>query len=76
MDFILLDLERTLSNSVPAFWKGNKHGYTYKVEFAGIFPKEIAEQIVNSDRDKTTIAIPLDVVQKIMVKDLKQHEGY
>lgn len=71
----LMDLERTLQSGTPCFWKGNRHGYTYKIEFAGIFPREVAEEIVKNDRDNTTILIPLFLIQKILGKDLKQHEG-
>lgn len=74
-DCFLMDLERTLSTGTPAFWKGNKHGYTYKIEFAGIFPYEVAAKIVENDRDNSTIMIPIKLVQKIFGKDLKQHEG-
>jgi len=31
MKFILMDLERTLSSGVPAFWKSNKRGYSYNI---------------------------------------------
>jgi hypothetical protein len=70
-----MDLERTLSSGTPAFWKSNKYGYTYKIEFAGIFPYEVAAQIIENDRDNSTIMIPLKLAQKILGKDLKQHEG-
>jgi hypothetical protein len=75
MDYYLMDLERTLHSGTPCYWKGNKHGYTYKLEFAGIFPKEVAETIAKNDRDNSTILIPLNLVIKILGKDLKQHEG-
>jgi hypothetical protein len=75
-DFYLMDLERTLQSGTPCFWKGNKFGYTYKIEFAGIFPKKVAEQIVNSDRDNKTISIPLTLVKQILGEELKQHEGF
>lgn len=75
-DCYLMDLERTLANGLPAFWKGNRHGYTYKIEFAGLFPYEVAAKIVENDRDNTTIMIPLKIVQKVLGKDLKQYEGH
>jgi hypothetical protein len=74
--YFLMDLDRTIANGVPAYWKANRHGYTYHIEFAGIFSKENAELIVNNDRDKTTIMIPVDTVAKILMLDLKQHEGF
>jgi hypothetical protein len=75
MDYILLDLERTLSSGVPAYWKGNRYGYTYKIEYAGIFPEGAAKEITKNDRDGKTVAIPIALVQKILAKELKQHEG-
>lgn len=74
-DCFLMDLERTLQSGTPCFWKGNKYGYTYKLEFAGIFPAEIATKLAMSDFDNKTIVIPLSLVQSILGKDLKQHEG-
>lgn len=65
-DFFLMDLERTLQSGAPCFWKQSKHGYTYKIEHAGIFPEHIAQEIVKHDRDKMTVAIPAHVVQKIL----------
>lgn len=74
-DYYLLDLERTLISGVPCFWKGNRHGYTYNLQQAGIFPKEIAESIAASDRDKRTVLISLQTVFDILGKDMKAHEG-
>jgi hypothetical protein len=70
-----MDLERTISNGLPAFWKGNRYGYTYKIEFAGMFSHEQAQQIVSHDLDNTTVMIHVDTVHRILGKDLKQHEG-
>jgi hypothetical protein len=72
---ILLDLERTISNGVPYFWKGNKHGYTTSIQHAGLFAEDFAERIVKSDLDKTTIMIHQDLLFKILGKDLKQNES-
>lgn len=74
MTYFLMNLERTIATGVPTYWKGNRHGYTYKIDAAGIFSNEIAEQIVKNDRNKTTIMIPTAVVAKILMQDLKKHE--
>jgi hypothetical protein len=74
-EFYLLDLERTLGYSKPYFWKGTKHGYTTHIEQAGIFPEAIANKIVESDRDNTTVKVSTSKVFKILGKDLKSHEG-
>ena len=74
-DYFLMDLERTLTSGVPCFWKGNKHGYTYNIEHAGIFPKDVAEDIVKRDLDKRTVPISLHTVFDILGKDMKAHEG-
>jgi hypothetical protein len=66
MSYYLLDLERTFVSGVPYFWNGNKHGYTYNIEQAGIFSKDFAEKVVRQDLDKRTIMIDVEVVQKIL----------
>lgn len=66
MSYYLLDLERTLLSGVSCFWKGNKHGYTYSIENAGLFSKDFAEKIVKQDLDKRTIMIHVEVVHKIL----------
>lgn len=73
--YFLMDLERTLLNGSPAYWKGNRHGYTYTLEFAGIFSEEIADEIVRHDLDGKTIKVPVDLVIKVLALDLKAHEG-
>lgn len=73
--FYLIDLERTIGNNHLYFWKGNKHGYTRSLEHAGLFSKEIAEQIVDHDHDRTTVMISQVKVFRILGKELKSHEG-
>jgi hypothetical protein len=73
--FYLLDLERTLTSGVPCFWKGNRHGYTYNIQHAGIFPEEIATEIAKHDLDKRTVPISVQTVFEILGKDMKAHEG-
>lgn len=73
--YFLMDLERTIMSGVPCFWKITKHGYTYQLEYAGLFPKDYAEEIVKQDRDKKTVMISFDLIQKILGKDLKMHES-
>jgi hypothetical protein len=73
--FYLLDLERTISNNVPYFWNGNRHGYTNNLRFAGLFSEWTAQQIVKGDYDNRTIMISQRVVSDILGKDMKQHEG-
>jgi hypothetical protein len=74
MHYYLMDLERTLFDGIPYFWKGSKHGYTHKVQQAGIFSEAFAEKIVNQDLDQTTIKIHVDVVHRIFGKDFRTYE--
>jgi hypothetical protein len=69
--YFLLDLERTIISGVPAYWKGNKHGYTYDIQHAGIFDEINANMIVKSDQDQSTVKVPLNLVFKLLGKDLK-----
>ena len=64
--YYLLDLERTLENGIPVFWKKSRHGYSYSIEDAGLFPKELAEKIVKCDLDNRTIMIHLNTVAEIL----------
>lgn len=73
--YYLLDLERTIYNGVPFFWKYNKHGYTRFIEQAGLFNYEVAEKIEALDHDHTTVKIHEDLIFRILGKDMKQHEG-
>jgi hypothetical protein len=75
MDYFLMDLERTLASGVPCFWKANKHGYTYNLSFAGLFPEEVAKEIVENDLDKRTVMIHYRTVEDIFQGKLKLHEG-
>jgi hypothetical protein len=68
--YFLMDLERTLQQEMPCFWLGNKHGYTYSLKEAGLFPKDLAEKIVKADRDNSTIMIDSKLVQKTKLLDL------
>jgi hypothetical protein len=74
-EFYLMDLERTIGCNKPYFWKGNRHGYTPHIEQAGIFPEAMADQIVDNDRDNTTVKISTSKIFKILGKDMKSHEG-
>jgi hypothetical protein len=73
--YYLLDLERTIGYSRPFFWKRTKFGYTSKLEQAGLFSKEIAEQIVDHDHDRTTVMISKEQVIKILGKDMEHNEN-
>ena len=74
MHYYLMDLERTLFDGIPYFWKGSKHGYTHKVQQAGIFSKDFAESICKQDLDETTVMIHVDVVHRIFGKGFRIHE--
>jgi hypothetical protein len=63
--FILLDLERTLLSGAPCYWKGNKYGYTYDVEYAGVFTEELAKEIVKNDLDNKTVMIPIKLIRDL-----------
>lgn len=73
--YFLMDLERTLANGRPYFWKGNRHGYTDSLIHAGSFTHDKAVQIAHHDFDNTTVMIDQKLVFKILGKDMKTHEG-
>jgi ferredoxin-fold anticodon binding domain-containing protein len=66
MDFILMDLERTLGSGVPAYWKSNKRGYSYNIHEAGLYSEEEAKKMVKEDIDKRTVQISVKTVEDIL----------
>jgi len=66
--FYLLDLERTLLAGVPAFWKGNRHGYTYSITEAGLFKEDFAEKLCKQDINQRTIMISEYAVINVLGK--------
>jgi hypothetical protein len=74
-DFYLLDIERTIAFNRPFFWKGNKHGYTPDLKFAGLFHKHVAEMIVEHDLDNKTVMISQELIFQILGGEMKFHEG-
>lgn len=70
-----MDLERTLISGVPAYWKRNRIGYTYDIQHAGIFLEDEAKVIVDSDRNQTTIKVPVKLAIKLLGEDLKINES-
>jgi hypothetical protein len=67
MKFILMDLERTLSSGVPAFWKSNKRGYSYNIHEAGLYSEEEAEKIVKEDFNERTIKISRKAIEDFLL---------
>lgn len=65
-NFLLMDLERSLSTGRLFFWKGNKHGYTTEAKEAGVFDWIKANEICSADKDLRTVLIPVEVVQRIL----------
>lgn len=66
MDYFLIDLDRTIKNGIPTYWKQNRHGYTTDRDEAGLFLWEIAWGIVQNDLDKSTVMISQQRVEKIL----------
>lgn len=67
--YYLMDLERTLLTGTPCYWKSNKFGYTYKVEYAGLFSEDLAIEIARNDLDKKTVLVP-----EKLVRETNEHE--
>ncbi|MGM9929264.1 MAG: hypothetical protein ACI35P_15075 [Bacillus sp. (in: firmicutes)] len=65
--YVLLDLERTIGSGIAHYWKQNRHGYTQDIHEAGKFSKETAEEIVNSDFDKLTVAVPMKQLTRLHI---------
>jgi hypothetical protein len=73
--FLLMDLERTIGTGAACFWKANRYGYTYEVDYAGIFSKELAEEIVKNDLDQKTVLVPLNLIRELDFRGIRSNEG-
>jgi hypothetical protein len=72
--YLLMDLERTLISGVPCYWKSNRYGYTYEIEHAGIFSKDLAEEIAKNDYDQKTVLVPYKLIFDLGLKAF-ENEG-
>ena len=70
----LMDLERTLAYGKPYFWKSSRYGYTDDIKRAGRWQREICDEIVKRDIHKETIIITEELIEKVLGKDIVQHE--
>lgn len=64
--YYLIDLERSIPTGRLFYWKQNRHGYTTKLDEAGLFPEDKASEIVENDFDERTIMISQRIIDKIM----------
>jgi hypothetical protein len=64
--YFIMDLERTIKAGVPCYWLGNKQGYTFRIEQAGIFPEEKANEIISQDYDHRTVKLSLTAIERIL----------
>ncbi|MBT2728363.1 hypothetical protein J7E63_15640 [Bacillus sp. ISL-75] len=62
--YLLMDLERTIVSGAPCYWKANKYGYTYEVDYAGVFTQDLADEIVKNDLDQKTVLVPLKLIKQ------------
>lgn len=65
MNFVLLDLERTVQTGMAHYWNQNMHGYTQSSTRAGKFTIGQARKEVYEDKENLTIAIPMDRFDKL-----------
>jgi len=72
--YFLVDLKRTVESGAIAFWKWNKAGYTYKVEFAGLYSKEAASEIVDYDLTESTVKVPVKLLVDVQEKGIWSQE--
>lgn len=66
MDFILIDLERSVKSGKLHYWKSNSRGYTTELEFAGLYTATETKEQILGDIDKMTVAISKDNIDKLM----------
>ena len=73
--YYILDLERTISSGLPFYWKKSRYGYTYSIEEAGLFPKEIADEIVKKDIQGLTVKIHINTMAELIRNlEIKSYE--
>ena len=73
--YYIIDLERTISSGLPFYWKKSRYGYTYSIEEAGLFPKEIADEIVKKDIQDLTVKIHINTMAELIRNlEIKSYE--
>lgn len=57
MNYILIDLERTIQTGKLHYWKANAHGYTTNANEAGLYEPYTAQDYVGNDINNMTVAV-------------------
>jgi hypothetical protein len=65
MKYYLLDIEKTIGHGIPIYWKKNRLAYTADLKEAGLFRKDIAEMMVDSNIDKWIVKVSQQQIEKI-----------
>lgn len=65
--FFLIDLERTLKNGVPFYWRTGGRGYTPFVREAGLYSAEEAKREVETDIEGLTVSIEGRKAEKLVL---------
>lgn len=66
MDFILIDLERSVQSGKVHYWKANNRGYTTDLNFAGLYTAKETSDAILGDIDKRTVSISKENIDKLM----------
>lgn len=64
---VLIDLERSIKTGYVTYWKPNKMGYTRDLNKAGWYDEVTANQLVEEDFDKRTVAVSEFVIDNILI---------
>jgi len=65
-----MDLERSVTSRRTTYWKPHRRGYTQDIKEAGLYSEVEANELVDTDRDKRTVKIEKEVVDKLVSDDI------
>lgn len=66
MDFVLIDLERSLKSGHITYWKDGEMGYTTDIKYAGLYTSSETVKIITADLDTLTVSISSANVDKVL----------
>lgn len=69
--FLLMDLQRTIEAGTICYYRQNRYEVTYSTVFAGIFERELAEEICKHDLHHNIVKIPLQILKQAQRNGMK-----
>lgn len=65
MEYLLIDLERSIGSGIVHYWRGNSWGYTTDIREAGHFSAKETRAVIEGDFNHYTKAIEAEAALKL-----------